>query len=90
MALVGALSVGTYTDAMVYMLLFGAGTLPAMLGLSLLGAKAATWLKRDWKWLLQGITFLFACYLIVRGMGLDIPYLSPAVEMTMEAATVCH
>ena len=72
------------------MMLFGLGTLPLMLGLSLSGEKLRQTMKGNWRPLLRGFSFLFALYLIVRGLELGIPVLSPVLSATGATAGVCY
>ena len=66
--------------AAVYMIVFGFGTLPMMLGLSLFGPALMKHLQRfRLKPLVPIAVSLVAFSLIVRGMALGIPYVSPAV-----------
>ena len=86
LALAGALSAPGVAGAAGYMALFGLGTLPLMLGLSLTGRlMPGTWrgrLRRAVPLLAAGLAGLF----IVRGLGLGIPYLSPRPNSAAVAA----
>lgn len=68
---------GNIVSGLGYMAAFGAGTLPIMLAISL-GAKAIPF---KWRFKLQRAipvsVFLLAMLLILRGMSLGVPYLSP-------------
>lgn len=79
-ALFNAAMSGSAGEGMAKMALFGAGTLPAMLGLSLLGswlkAKARRWKSR----LLPSMMLVLGLLFVLRGMALGIPYLSPRLE----------
>lgn len=68
-----------------YMLAFGLGTLPMMLGLSLLGRTLQ--LRFDFRRLVPFSVALVAVLLILRGLALGIPYVSPGV--TASGATHC-
>jgi sulfite exporter TauE/SafE len=78
-ALAGAVSQGRMFDSVVYMLLFGLGTTPTMLGISLSGRA----IPLAWRLKLGGAipagVCLLAALLILRGMGLGIPYVSPTL-----------
>ena len=86
LALAGALSAPGVAGAAGYMALFGLGTLPLMLGLSLTGRLVpGTWrgrLRRAVPVLATVLAGLF----IVRGLGLGIPYLSPRLSRAVVAA----
>ncbi len=90
LALAGALSFEAYPDAIFYMMLFGLGTFPLMLAMSLAGGVLGPMIKRSWRPLLRGVSLVFACYLILRGLNLGIPYLSPELVSTGVEAAVCH
>ena len=76
-ALAGAVGQGGVLFGAVYMAIFGLGTLPAMLAVSLSGKL----LPPAWRWRLsRTIPFgvcLLAALLILRGLSLGIPYVSP-------------
>lgn len=81
-ALAGALATGDLLTGMAYMGLFGLGTYPAMLGMSLIGRKLPRhWTKGAQPWL-QGMAVLLTLWLIIRGLDLGIPYLSPDLGPT--------
>ena len=70
-----------------YMVLFGAGTLPMMLGMGLCGTSLMQFLQRFRLTPLVPIAVsLVALSLILRGLALGIPYLSPTVS---DAAVHC-
>ena len=84
MGMAGAMATGSALYGSLFMLFFGLGTFPAMLGVSLLGKwislKARNRIRAAIPVLVVLIGFLF----IIRGMGLGIPYLSP---LPMDAST---
>lgn len=76
-AAAGAVSRGSLRDGMIYMLLFGLGTLPMMLGLSLSGKLFPAALRGKLNRAIPIGVCLLALLLILRGMALGIPYVSP-------------
>jgi hypothetical protein len=78
-ALAGALAQGGLSSSLVYMAFFGLGTMPTMLAIGLSGRMFPV----AWRMKLRGAipagVCLVAGLLILRGLGLGIPYLSPAV-----------
>jgi sulfite exporter TauE/SafE len=76
-ALLNALSSGSLSNSMLAMLGFGMGTLPIFILLNGIGLKLSTYprLKILQPWLLS----LVALMIILRGLNLGIPYLSPKV-----------
>ena len=77
-ALSGALLQPHPFDGMLYMVVFGMGTLPVMSSIIVLKNhyrfKPHTILQK----LLPLVTFLFGLWILIRGLGLDIPFISPA------------
>jgi uncharacterized protein len=88
LALAGALSAPGVAGAAAYMALFGLGTLPLMLGLSLSGRLVPlVWrgrMRQVVPYAASGLAVLF----IVRGLGLGIPYLSPQLSAPAAASPV--
>jgi uncharacterized protein len=80
-AMIGSVAAGGVGGSVLYMALFGAGTIPAMLA----AAYAANFItvsvrRRLTKLLPVGVAILGALFLL-RGLGLGIPFLSPDMEM---------
>ena len=72
---------GDVSGAVLYMLMFGFGTIPMMFGIGLIGVSFMKLLQRfGLKPLVPVAVSLVALTLILRGAGLDIPYFSPAVS----------
>ena len=73
MAIVGALATGNIWGSALYMALFGAGTIPLMLGTALAGQ----FIKMQWRARLRRLipVFLvaFAVLFILRGLNFDVP-----------------
>jgi len=76
-ALAGAVSRGDLLDAVTYMAMFGLGTLPTMLGISLSGRLFPAAIRLKLRSAIPVGVCLLAAMLILRGMALGIPYLSP-------------
>ena len=77
-ALFGALAMGNWRGSMTYMTAFGVGTIPLMLLLILLGDFLPLALRRRLNQWLPLVVILVGILFILRGLGLGIPYLSPA------------
>ena len=77
-ALFGALAMGNWRGSMTYMTAFGVGTIPLMLLLILLGDFLPLALRRRLNQWLPLVIILVGILFILRGLGLGIPYLSPA------------
>lgn len=90
MALAGATVSGQALNGMLFMVFFGLGTLPAMFFTALFG----NWLKQPVraqirKWY-PAMMVLMATVLILRGLNLGIPLLSPKLNVSSSAVVDCH
>jgi sulfite exporter TauE/SafE len=83
-AAAGAAATAHPFDGALHMAAFGAGTLPMMLGLAFAGARLRFALPL--RQLIPISVTTVAVLLVLRGLGLGIPYLSPALQM----AQSCH
>jgi hypothetical protein len=79
MALAAALSVSTVPQAAAMMYAFGLGTVPMMVVITVLRAKAPLRGLPVRKWA-PVIMLLFGCLFVLRGANLGIPYVSPKAE----------
>ena len=90
-ALAGALSAGSVWNAMIFMLLFGLGTLPAMLLVPLFSNKIKPFLQKRWKLAIPILTLCFGLLMVIRGSNLGIPYLSPKASTESVSFNLkCH
>jgi uncharacterized protein len=87
-AMAGALARGGWLAGAGYMAAFGLGTLPAMLGISLSGKLFPLALRLKLRRAIPLGVCLLAGLLILRGLALGIPYLSP--DLACGAAGCCH
>ncbi len=72
------------------MVLFGVGTLPLLLGINLAGSQLMSRFTRHFQKLIPITVVLIATVLILRGMDLDIPFLSPAMPVESAGTEVCR
>jgi sulfite exporter TauE/SafE len=79
-------ALGSVGNALSYMLAFGLGTLPMMLGLALLGQNFQFALRLRFQKLIPLCLLLLAALLILRGLSLGIPFVSP----NMSSPHACH
>jgi sulfite exporter TauE/SafE len=87
LGIAGAIASGNSLQGSIFMASFGLGTLPAMLVLSLLGNSLSVNLRNKIKKAVPVFVVAMALLLIVRGMNLGIPYLSPQMS---SSAPICH
>jgi len=80
-AMASALAFHNLNDSILYMFMFGIGTLPAMYSMSEFGQFLSHSVRQKLSALLPYIIFFMGVLLILRGMGLGIPYISPAMKM---------
>ena len=91
MALAGALATGTWMSGMMYMIIFGVGTLPVMFALPYFGHFIDNNLRQKFSKLVPVVILLFGILLVFRGANLGIPYVSPLIENTANGSSViCH
>ena len=89
MGIAGALATGDIFRGSLFMTAFGLGTLPAMLVLPLLGSSFDLKKRNTIRKAMPVITALVAVLLILRGLNLDIPYVSPKLEK-QGSISACH
>lgn len=89
MAILGALTAGNFTDSIMYMVLFGLGTMPLMAATALLGQVMSLKVRRSLQRVYPVFMIGFAALLIMRGLNLEIPLTLDVFLMTKEIPT-CH
>jgi hypothetical protein len=78
--LAGAAASGSALQGALFMFLFGMGTMPAMVALSFLGNKISVSFRQKLRKAVPVFVGIMALLLVLRGLGLGIPYLSPSNE----------
>lgn len=90
-AVFGAIaSNGTVKYSMLYMLLFGLGTIPLMTITALLGNIVSLEARKKIRKVIPVILFIMGALFVLRGLGLGIPYISPESVRVIDATTTCH
>jgi uncharacterized protein len=79
-ALAGALISTSPLNGALYMMVFGLGTIPALLIISLLGNIFSQSFRRSIRKIIPFLVILIGALFIIRGMNLGIPYLSPKMD----------
>lgn len=77
LAVTGALTTAAIPYGMLYMLLYGLGTLPAMFAITFFGVKLSFSVRTKFKKIAPVFMVVIAVLLILRGLNLNIPYISP-------------
>ncbi|HMS33455.1 MAG TPA: sulfite exporter TauE/SafE family protein [Ignavibacteria bacterium] len=91
-ALSGAMITGDVFQGSVYMMLFGIGTVPVMLSVSLFGNYVNLNIRRKISKFNLALSVVLALLFIARGMNLGIPYISPAQsdQKNVSEELICH
>lgn len=91
-AVAGAIASGSYFDGAVYMFVFGIGTLPIMLAVSLAGNFISLNVRKRINKLIPTFMIVLAFLFILRGMNLGIPYVSPKINQSeiTDDSVICH
>ena len=79
MAAAGAVATGDIASSIFFMAFFGLGTLPIMWSVTFFGNYVSISIRQKIRKAYPYMMMLMACLLILRGMGLGIPYVSPKV-----------
>ena len=92
MAVAGAVSTASVLKSSMFMAAFGLGTLPLMWSVAFFGSLAGIKTRASIRKAYPYLMFLMACLLIVRGLGLGIPFLSPdfSTANSTGAGIECH
>jgi sulfite exporter TauE/SafE len=80
MAIAGAIGSGEVVTGSLYMIMFGLGTLPMLLGITLAGNLMSLAFRNRINKLIPVLVILVGIFFILRGLSLGIPYLSPPKE----------
>jgi sulfite exporter TauE/SafE len=89
-ALAGAVASGDAVQGSAFMALFGLGTLPAMWAVSYFGNMVKPTLRMQARKLFPAFMAVMAILLILRGLNLDIPFVSPALHLSHSTPIDCH
>lgn len=91
MGIAGAIATGSSLEGSFFMAMFGLGTVPAMLTLSLLGSSISLNFRNKINKAIPAFLVATALLLILRGLNLGIPYVSPEMsESKAEVHKCCH
>lgn len=80
-ALAGAVNTNEMISGILFMLVFGIGTIPVMLGVSMAGNFISTAMKRKINKIIPAFIIFLGVLFILRGLSLGIPYISPKSQM---------
>lgn len=88
-ALTGAMATAKISDAATFMLLFGAGTLPLLFVFNFYGVRLQAAVKQRIKLIAPLVIIIMGLLLILRGLNLGIPYISPHF-VNSGGGVACH
>jgi len=80
MAIAGAIGTGSVLSGSLYMIMFGLGTLPMLLGITLAGNLMGLAFRKGINKVIPVLVILVGIFFVLRGLSLGIPYLSPPRE----------
>jgi uncharacterized protein len=89
-ACAGAVAAGGFIASVEYMLAFGLGTVPMMLGIGFVGRKIQVAIRFKLQKLIPISLVLVGALLILRGLSLGIPFLSPSLSGASGQCSACH
>jgi len=89
-ALAGSLVTAAVHQSVLFMAMFGLGTLPAMIAISLFGQFFSLKVRNSFRRIVPVFVTVMAVVLILRGMNLGIPFISPILPLSSQAAVSCH
>lgn len=90
MAVAGAIAAGDIGKSVLFMAFFGLGTLPVMLMVSFFGNYVGVSFRQMIRRAYPYLMIFIACLLILRGMGLGIPYVSPKLTAKKTNIIECY
>ena len=90
MAIAGAIATASVLKSSLFMAFFGFGTFPLMLGVIFFGSFLNVNTRQKIRAAYPYFMFIMACLLIIRGLGLGIPYISPGGLVQNQNVILCH
>ncbi|MEI2749314.1 MAG: sulfite exporter TauE/SafE family protein [Ferruginibacter sp.] len=90
LAIAGAVATGDPLKSSVFMASFGLGTLPLMWAVAFFGSFINLHTRKILNKAYPYMMGIMACLLIIRGLGLNIPYISPAHSNETSTVIECH
>lgn len=90
MAIAAALSTGHAGYSTAFMLFFGLGTLPALAALSYWGYRLNTAVRTSFRKVIPFFMLAMGLVLVLRGLDLQIPFISPTLPVVPSNNMSCH
>ncbi len=90
-AIFGAIAMQSVTLGILYMILFGIGTIPLLTAIVYLSNIFSFSFRKTIQNMIPIVAILIGMLFIIRGLGLDIPYLSPSnLSLFVQSEANCH
>lgn len=89
LGIAGAIASGNVLEGSIFMAVFGLGTVPAMLTVALISSSININFRKKINKAVPVFAVSMALLLILRGMNLGIPYISPEMSVTKPECTKC-
>lgn len=89
LGIAGSMATGSYSKGAEFMLYFGLGTLPVMYAVTFLGQFITLKFRNYIRQSMPYVVGLMAVLLILRGLNLGIPYISPTFEKQSHTISCC-
>lgn len=90
-AIFGAIAMQSVTLGILYMILFGIGTIPLLTAIVYLSNIFSFSFRKTIQNMIPIVAILIGMLFIIRGLGLDIPYLSPSnLSLFIKSEANCH
>jgi sulfite exporter TauE/SafE len=89
-AMVAALATGKIAMGGLLMFAFGVGTMPMMAGVMVFGRRISMRHRQIINKTIPYMVSIMACILILRGLNLGIPYVSPKMGESVKSIPSCH
>lgn len=91
MALFGALTMTSLPESIAYMALFGLGSIPIMSSITMISGWVTQSVQLKIQKIVPVLLVILAGLFILRGLGLDIPFLSPSnLHLMVQSDAQCH
>ncbi|MDX2174144.1 MAG: sulfite exporter TauE/SafE family protein [Bacteroidota bacterium] len=90
LGIAGAMATGNYFKGAEFMFYFGIGTVPIMFAVAFLGQFITVKFRNNIRHAMPYVVSFMAVLLIVRGLNLGIPYVSPEFEKNSNTVSCCE
>ncbi len=90
-AIFGAIAMQSVSLGILYMILFGIGTIPLLTAIVYLSTIFSLSFRKTIQNMIPIVAIIIGMLFIIRGLGLDIPYLSPSnLSLFVQSEANCH